>query len=633
MKVEAFNKWRALVGVLTLAGLPLAAWAQEYQQLQYRVIYLPDEYVAYDMNEAGTHVLIRAPYEKCDRELHRPAIGTWDENGGFLVFATLEAPQPPPEITYVDDIFFQDSDPSIRYYTGLPVRPAMSGAGNAVALPAAQFIVDYEGGPPPCVPYYWSHTKLDLFSIAPFSSTGIYRNGWGTECNPDWLWPDCPCYHDPYFDELILLDINSGALAVGATYTVGPDSPSGPRWLHAAVWPGALPTILPGQAPSEARAINEVNRIVGCVSDNATGHKACIWNGASVKSIGPDVFPSVATAISPTEPTCVPPGPDGDLFNSNVAITAWIGGGYLSGYLYNGNDIVSCATCALAIDMTDTGIVLNEVGSLWAYTADRQISLIPCQDPACVKYVHSDGTPDESITGIVRALAVSQHADVLAEVFTGGSACYAVLRPMSTNPAPFRMNPGNPSLVLGVIGWRSLREHTGIGELSIDFSPGTSVKSETRNGGIKKIAIDFDRAAYLVPDGCPPTIQNLTTLEYVTLDAVYFNADKTTLFIDVSTQTLPDETCYRVSIAGAVKSMWSGCDPDVTQSAIRGLVGDVNSSGEVTTGDMAIVKMMVQQQEPVTDATALYDINCSGEMTTGDSALVRMRIGNSASCP
>jgi hypothetical protein len=53
------------------------------------------------------------------------------------------------------------------------------------------------------------------------------------------------------------------------------------------------------------------------------------------------------------------------------------------------------------------------------------------------------------------------------------------------------------------------------------------------------------------------------------------------------------------------------------------LVGDVNASGVVTTGDVNLCK--AQALQPVTNSNFRDDINFSGAITTGDVNLIKQQ--------
>jgi len=51
------------------------------------------------------------------------------------------------------------------------------------------------------------------------------------------------------------------------------------------------------------------------------------------------------------------------------------------------------------------------------------------------------------------------------------------------------------------------------------------------------------------------------------------------------------------------------------------LIGDVNASGVVTSGDTNLSK--AQALQPVTSANFRCDVNASGNITTGDASLIK----------
>jgi len=184
------------------------------------------------------------------------------------------------------------------------------------------------------------------------------------------------------------------------------------------------------------------------------------------------------------------------------------------------------------------------------------------------------------------------------------------------------------------IAWRSIRNHTTLGPLAIDLDPsatGTSVKSESRNGGIQLIEVDFDQAVVLVNPAGITVTDSPGGVSYVPSSVTMVDAD--TIAIGFVPGLLPDMNCYRIDLDSCVQSGLAGLplagDIDCW---VRALIGDVNNSGVVNTIDMALVKSKIGQS-PALPGNARVDVNLSGTINTIDMALVKSKIPNAAPCP
>jgi len=184
------------------------------------------------------------------------------------------------------------------------------------------------------------------------------------------------------------------------------------------------------------------------------------------------------------------------------------------------------------------------------------------------------------------------------------------------------------------IAWRSVRNHGPLGPLAIKLDPlatDGSVISESRVGGIRLIEVDFDQAVVLTNPGGITVTDWPGGGSYVPTSVSMVDAD--TLAIGFAAGLLPDMNCYRIDLDTCVQSPAGLPLAGDTDCWVRALIGDVNFSGDVSTGDMGIVKLRATLMQPVTNANCSGDVNCSGDFTTGDMGIVKMRVPNAAACP
>jgi hypothetical protein len=209
--------------------------------------------------------------------------------------------------------------------------------------------------------------------------------------------------------------------------------------------------------------------------------------------------------------------------------------------------------------------------------------------------------------------------------------------------------PENCSRV--ITQWRSVRTHTGVGELAIVLDPAatgaTSTKPtvETRGvnaatQGVFKVQVDFDGPVTLVNAAnitvtYRPTTQSPPTVSspVAVFPSSVVMADADTLDMIFTAGQIPNLGCANIAIgAGTFAETITG-DTDCN---IRVLVGDVNSSGTVTTTDQAATKAEVTAGTPVT-AKPKFDINLScGTINTTDQNAVKAQVispTKTALCP
>ena len=163
--------------------------------------------------------------------------------------------------------------------------------------------------------------------------------------------------------------------------------------------------------------------------------------------------------------------------------------------------------------------------------------------------------------------------------------------------------------------------------MSIELDPaatGSEVVSETRNGGVQRIEVDFDRVIELTPEATFEAVDAGSGAIYPASGVSLVNDDKT-LVIEFE-PGLPDQACYRIDLAGNVVGLAGDTD-----CLVRALAGDTNGDGYTNLTDMAQVKS--KDGQPAFPDNIRFDVNLDGSVNLTDMALVKSLDGNSASCP
>lgn len=186
--------------------------------------------------------------------------------------------------------------------------------------------------------------------------------------------------------------------------------------------------------------------------------------------------------------------------------------------------------------------------------------------------------------------------------------------------------------------WRSVRSHSGIGALGLVLHPtatgngASGPSAEPRIGGIQRLMVDFNRPVVLM-DLAAISIQGRTTVSNVLHSPVSYVpasvqlADLDTLEIRFS-PALPNDTCFTVTLLDAL--ILGGITGDRNVN-IRGLAGDVNSTGDANVGDTLEVKSKVNLLASQAPAS---DVNCTGgKINVGDTLSTKAQIGHKALCP
>lgn len=202
---------------------------------------------------------------------------------------------------------------------------------------------------------------------------------------------------------------------------------------------------------------------------------------------------------------------------------------------------------------------------------------------------------------------------------------------------------------IGVLSWKSVRSHSGIGELAIDLNPtatgnglsGPTVESRgsaAAGVGIAKILVELNTSATLADASKVSASGRLTDPAGVMGPAAPYSptsvmlVSPTTLAI-MFTPPLPDQGCYRIELLAGLFTCPLAGDLDVN---VRGLWADVTGDGQVVLGDSLAVKARVSQ--PVVPTNVRYDTNMAGgaAINLGDALAVKARVNSpvrQARCP
>jgi len=185
-----------------------------------------------------------------------------------------------------------------------------------------------------------------------------------------------------------------------------------------------------------------------------------------------------------------------------------------------------------------------------------------------------------------------------------------------------------------VLAWRSLKlqECNGGWQLvAIELDPaatGEAVTTESRAGGIEMIEVDMQSPVPLTLTGTvraddvsaggstPASFQSLAD-----------HGDGTYTLEAQWDPPLPDQSCYRIDLAGNIPELQGDTD-----CMVSGLVGDTNGDGDTNLIDMAYVKSM-NGADPRVPGNARFDVNTDGNVNLIDMALVKSLNGGSATCP
>jgi hypothetical protein len=202
------------------------------------------------------------------------------------------------------------------------------------------------------------------------------------------------------------------------------------------------------------------------------------------------------------------------------------------------------------------------------------------------------------------------------------------------------------------VAWRSLKTHSGTGELAITLNAAATatgstyggIKSESRNAptqnGLTKIQVDFsapvsvlDASAVTVigavTTGCDESGANCvqgTTTNFTPSSVTMTSAQTMTIAFDSGSAA--GDSCYVITIgAGAVDATITS-DNDCK---VRMLQSDSTGDGYVTLSDVAQIKSRID--EDVTALNCASDQNLAAGIKLTDSAQAKSRLGRRALCP
>jgi predicted outer membrane repeat protein len=175
---------------------------------------------------------------------------------------------------------------------------------------------------------------------------------------------------------------------------------------------------------------------------------------------------------------------------------------------------------------------------------------------------------------------------------------------------------------VSVVGWRSVRSHAGTPFSIVLGPPGPSVVSETRQGGIQRIEVDFDRPTCVVNLAGISVSDGTTPYTPTSIEMMGNGVTLAITFVD----GLPNKKCYTITLDNAVAGLTG-----VAQCRVRGLWCDVDSDGGVTIADVLQTKN--KQGSDLGPTTCKYDVDCNGGINIADVLLVKNRQPDSAPCP
>ncbi len=174
--------------------------------------------------------------------------------------------------------------------------------------------------------------------------------------------------------------------------------------------------------------------------------------------------------------------------------------------------------------------------------------------------------------------------------------------------------------------WQSISDH-GAESYAIDLDTGFDSNGEygpaveTREGGIQKIQVEFDRAITLLN---PSAIDISDGINSYSPDSVTLENDDS-LLVMTFTGGLPGQNCYTIDLNGSVPTVDDidndGCYDDFLLCQVRSLVGDVSGDGIVNQDDEDL--MMEHWGEPTGEDTAMFDLNRDGTLTLSDLMILK----------
>ncbi len=190
-----------------------------------------------------------------------------------------------------------------------------------------------------------------------------------------------------------------------------------------------------------------------------------------------------------------------------------------------------------------------------------------------------------------------------------------------------------PQEPVQILGWSSVRDCGGVAApIALDptlvFGTGAKFTTETRNGGVKRIMVDFNRDVSDVYVPNMVAISNDIENDMSVVSSGLVNGGQS-LQIDVTGGT--NTYCYNIDIIGTIPAnkLAAGQEQNL-DCVVQLLAGDVNASGTVSSIDMGAIKAKIGQ--PLLPDNAKYDVNCNGSINTIDMGLTKTLIGSTPMC-
>jgi hypothetical protein len=187
-----------------------------------------------------------------------------------------------------------------------------------------------------------------------------------------------------------------------------------------------------------------------------------------------------------------------------------------------------------------------------------------------------------------------------------------------------------PSLVIDpggapmVTAWDSVRAHGAAGSLAINLDASSSSGTvECRSGGVQQIQVTFSAPVQV---SGPVAAVNLQTGTAHMAVASVAGSVVTLSFAG----GLPDQSCFRIDLAGSVTGLAGQALVGDTDCAVRVLAGDINGDGMVASGDITQVKSRSGQSAAV--GNVRFDVNSDGQVASGDISQVKSKSGKFVGC-
>lgn len=190
--------------------------------------------------------------------------------------------------------------------------------------------------------------------------------------------------------------------------------------------------------------------------------------------------------------------------------------------------------------------------------------------------------------------------------------------------------------------WRSVRMHSGIGELGIVLNAsatGNGVSgptSDSRSPSVQIVEVDLGRSITIANPAALTVVGRTTTANVMGPPVNYPVASVTVprphvLRMSFTPGTLPEQACYNVSLLPGIVQEPIGGDLDVS---FRSLYGDALSDGQVVIGDTLYIKARLSQ---VAGDQPHCDINMTGNtINLGDALAAKSQVVSTihrALCP